>query len=202
LQPIKIAWTKSIIAFGKAGEDTLIDAVPLDEVTDIHIMQDGSMHIPVSYSLSNKAERVSSTSQADKSTQENDQNNSNQSHSQQSSTWIARLSRKGSACSKNLSANQSNDAHAHNGKGLTATGSVMIMTNDHGYNSGRKYYFQAKSDSDRREIVEILAARSKAARASKEAKGKLQRIRDRVSAFTKSDSFQYFFAFLIAMVRL
>jgi hypothetical protein len=76
------------------------------------------------------------------------------------------------------------------------------MTDDNGYNSGHKYYFQAKTDADRREIVDVLTARSSSARASKEAKGRMQKIRERVSTLITSDPFQYCFAFLIAMVRL
>jgi hypothetical protein len=197
-QPIKMAWTKSIIALGKLGEDTLIDAVPLDEVSEIHNMQEGASSISAS---ANPIEKGSST--LDLSNLENSQNKSKRSLTNQASSWMPRKNRKGLDSTKNLSAIQSNDGPpALIGKGLTAAVPVMlIMTDDHGYNSGRKYYFQAKSDADRREIVDTLSARSKAARTSKEAKGKVQKIRERVSAFTKSDIFQYFFAFLIAMVK-
>jgi hypothetical protein len=196
-QPVKVAWTKSIIALGKLSEDTLIDAVPLDEVSEIHVMHEGSSNIPVS----NHVEKVSST--ADMSNLENPQNNSKPTNSQHSFQWKPSVSLKRlDSAIKSLSAPQSNDAHDPPiAKGLAAAGPViLIMTDDKGYNSGRKYYFQTKSDVDRREIVDNLAARSKAARTSKEAKGKLQKIRERVSDIIKSDPFQYFFAFLIAMV--
>ncbi len=171
--------------------------MPLDEVSEIHIMQEASSNFPVS----NHVEKVSST--LDISNSENPQNNSKQTNSLQSQ-WMPRISLKRLDSIRNLSVPQSNDAQSHAiGKGLAAAGPViLIMTDDNGYNSGRKYYFQTKSDVDRREIVEVLAVRSKAARISKEAKGKMQRIRERVSAVTKSDSFQYFFALLIAMVTI
>jgi hypothetical protein len=193
-QPIKLAWTKTIIALGKLGEDTLIDAVPLDEVSDIHVMQEGSSMTPLPIQIEK------SSSAADL---ENSQTKSNQSLKHQSSMWMPRMSKKMLNSSKNLSAPQLNDAQPPCiGKGLTAGPMMLIMTDENGYNSGRKYYFQTKSDAERREIMDALVTRSKLARTSKEAKGKLERIRERVSDFTKSDSFQYFFAFLIAMVTM
>ena len=198
-QPIKIAWTKSIIALGKLGEDTLIDAVPIDEVSEIHNMQEGSSIISVSHCTASQVEKGSSI--ADMSNLENHQSNSKPSLLHQPSMWIPCLSRNGLDSSKNLTALQSKQAPVVMPK-LAAGCVTVIMTDDKGYNSGRKYYFQAKCDADRREIVDILAAKTKTARLSKEAKGKIQRIRERVSVLTKSDMFQYFFAFLIAMVRL
>ncbi len=196
-----MAWTKSIIAFGKLGERTLIDAVPLDEVTDVHVMQEASLHATVSHSAATPVEKTSSVSDMSCHGLDNSPGSPNQSPLRQPSLWISRFSLRGSENSKSLSAPQFNDALAPLVRGLAAAGSVMIMTDDNGYNSGRKYYFQTNNDADRRAIVDILAARSKAARASKEAKGKMQRVRERVGDLIKSDPFQYCFAFLIAMVR-
>jgi hypothetical protein len=178
---------------GKLDTGTLIDAVPLDEVSEIHIMQEGSSN------PANQVEKGSSS--LDMGSFENSQNNINTKVSQthQATMRMPRITRKTLESSKTLSGIRSNDGpSAPLGKGLGPV--MLIITDENGYNSGRKYYFQTKSDADRREIVEVLAARSKAARTSKEAKGRLQKIRERVSVVTKSDMFQYFFAFLIIMV--
>ncbi len=155
-------------------------------------MQEGSSN------PANQIEKGSSS--LDMGSFENSQNNINTRVSQthQATMRMPRITRKTSESSKSLSGIQSNDGPPGPlGKGLPV---MLIITDENGYNSGRKYYFQTKSDADRREIVEVLAARSKAARTSKEAKGRLQKIRERVSVVTKSDMFQYFFAFLITMV--
>ncbi len=117
--------------------------------------------------------------------------------------WVPRLSRKKSDIANKQSEIQPHDSNIHIGKGLSAARHVMfIRTDDNGYNSGRKYYLQTNTDANRREIVDSIAARSKAARIRKEAKGKLQRVRERVGALIKSNPFQYFFAVLIALVRI
>ncbi len=168
-------------------------------------MQENSSHISASQSSANQIEVAAGSSTSDISNVhiDNAQNNDNPPFSRKSSIRTSLKLRRKPEISQNPIDPQSRDVPNQVKKGLAGVRTAMlIMTDDKGYNSGRKYYFQANSDFQRREIVDILGARSKAARISKEAKGKLERIRERVGDIIKSDPFQYFFAFLIAMVRL
>ncbi len=163
-------------------------------------MQDNSSHTSATLERGNS---ISAGDMSKLSNSDNLQNNPKKTFSFQPSKWIPGKSRQGSEILQNPVDQQSKDMQTQVGKGLAGERYVLsIMTADDGYNSGRKYYFQANSDAERREIIDILAARSKAARLSKEAKGKIERIREIVGDVIKSNPFQYFFAFLIAMVRL
>ena len=82
----------------------------------------------------------------------------------------------------------------------SATYNLMIVTEEDGYNSGRKYCIQTDAEAERREIVELLTHKYKAAKKSKEAKSRFKKMRERIHRITTSDPFQYFFAMLIMVV--
>ena len=87
-----------------------------------------------------------------------------------------------------------------NPSAVSPTYSISIATVANGYNSGRRYYIRANSDAERREIVSQLTTKSRIARKSREAKGRLERVRDRVRLLVTSTPFQYLFAILITGV--
>ena len=65
------------------------------------------------------------------------------------------------------------------------------------YNSGRKYYIKTDSEANYNKVMEMLTKKAKKARSIKEAKTRLQKVRDRAAVVYASSPFQYLFAFLI-----
>ena len=185
-QPIKMAWTKSVVAFGKVADNTLIDAVPLDEVLTIHVMQDAN----VLSSVINTASELK-TSPVD-----------NAASAQQPKSAMSRIKSVARPTKPAATDLESSDlAKESSGKGsIMAPNTITIVTDHNGYNSGRKYYIQAQSDGDRRKIIATLSIKSKAAKKEKEAKGRMQRAKEKVAKLTRSKPFQYFFAILIVLV--
>ena len=79
--------------------------------------------------------------------------------------------------------------------------SFVLATEERGYNSGRKYYFQTSTDQQRKQIIAALTPKYKAARKSQQARSRLIRIKRKLVRILNSDPFQYFFASLIIAVR-
>ena len=65
------------------------------------------------------------------------------------------------------------------------------------YNSGRKYYIKTDSEDNHKKILVMLTEKAKKARSIKEAKTRLQKVRDSAAVVYASSPFQYLFAFLI-----
>ena len=185
-----MAWTKSLVAFGKAAERVLIDAVPLEEISDIHVMQDAS-------ALTNNGSEASMKVLSG--------DNTNPVQPTKGSLIKATTLRKNTKSATISSKQVTSDTEAVD-SAKDIVGSIMgpntitIMTDHNGYNSGRKYYVQAPSDMERRDIVAKLTARSKVAKKEKEAKGRMQQAKENVARLTGSKPFQYFFAILIVFV--
>jgi hypothetical protein len=104
---------------------------------------------------------------------------------------------------------QSNDSNLEpeneNGKSASANGEsakniFQIDTTKDGYNAGRTYKVQMKSDKDFGVVVDELAKLCRIAKDKAEAKSKFKRIQDRVSKVYDSDSVQRIFSALIFAV--
>ena len=174
-QKIKLAWTKAIIAFGKVAENRLIDAVPLSEIAHIHAMQDSNSSLPFAPGSAPKEIRDLAPASG---TQSN----------------LSMLGK--SMAFSGFRKDSTSLSEAQIAKGFT----LILMTDECGYNSGRKYYIQTNSDADRREIIQVLGKKCKAAKQSKNAKSRLDSVKATVRRLTTSNPFQYFFAMLIVAV--
>ena len=150
-----------------------MDAIPLEEISNIHAMQDfkskeadnatGSVSRPRIHSLlDNASNRIRALRKPDR---------------------------------EDRSADRPAAAQV-----VAPTHCIAITTEEGGYNSGRKYYLKASSEAERREIVQRLTRKYRAVRKSVEAKGRLRQIQDRALRLTSSRPFQYFFATLIITV--
>ena len=95
------------------------------------------------------------------------------------------------------------EALEHKGPAFaTAANCFQIMTDQKGYNSGRKYCIQVDSEAERDEIITTLTPACKHAKKRMEARSRLQTIKVKLSRIIDSKPFQYFFAFLIVAVGL
>ena len=142
-----MGWTKSVVAFGKLEDLVLIDAVPLDEISSIHIMQDGN-----GLNSGNSKNKFSSDSEIETG------ENTNQQQGSLSRVKSILIPRKQSVSD----CEYTDSAKEFLGKGsIMAPNVIMIVTDPLGYNSGRKYYLQAQTDSDRREFVTSLTTNSR-----------------------------------------
>jgi hypothetical protein len=79
--------------------------------------------------------------------------------------------------------------------------SFQIETTEEGYNAGRIYVIQMKSEKDFGAVVEDLTRLHKIARDKAEARTKFKRIQDRVSKIFDSNSVQRFFSLMIFTVN-
>jgi hypothetical protein len=173
-QPIILVWTKTIVAFGKAGEKCLIDAVPLSDISEVGLMQEISGPAGLGGSSLSPNERGGDDAP---------------NHALQS---IAHSLAKPRKVQRNLSVGMS--------EGTVASNNFFLVTEEEGYNSGRKYYIQANSDTERREIIEMLTKVFKAAKKAKELQSRYARVKEKLHRITSSNQFQYFFAMLILAV--
>jgi hypothetical protein len=184
-QPIKFVWTKTILGFGKLGENCLLDAVPLSDILEIDLMQ----------------ESFGSTSLQNRGSDEggDDGGEKTQALLKSSSIAIPRVLR--NATSKlNWPNDRPKDARGSFVLSPANSNNLSISTEEGGYNSGRKYYIHVNTDEERREIVQLLTKKFKAAKKMKEAKGRLKRMKEKLHRITTSNPFQYFFAMLIMTV--
>ena len=182
-QPIKLVWTKSIVAFGKAGEKSLFDAVPLSDISEVTLMQDISGPASIGTSVG------SNERGGDDSMKEASQNKSK-------AFAIPRKVRRMSSVGNNENPVKTPSAPP------AASNNLLIVTEEDGYNSGRKYYIQANSEFERRQIIDNLTSVYKAAKKSKEFLSRHKRMKENLLQITTSDPFQYFFAMLILAVSL
>ena len=190
-----MAWTKSLVAFGKVADSVLIDAVPLEEISSIHVMQDGNALTNNGTNTSNSVSEASSKVISGE--------NASTTVSKKRSLAKSNAMRGKSATMPGKQASsemETGDSTKDFAGSIMGPNTISIMTDHNGYNSGRKYYVQALSDADRREIVTHLLAKSKAAKKEKESKGRIQRAKEKVARLTGSKPFQYFFAILIVFV--
>jgi hypothetical protein len=77
----------------------------------------------------------------------------------------------------------------------------QIATDTNGYNSGRSYYLQAASASQKQEIIAHLQVFAKSARKRAEVKSYFRKTQDRVQMFYISRQFQTTAALLIVAVQ-
>ncbi len=77
----------------------------------------------------------------------------------------------------------------------------QIATDSNGYNSGRSYYLQAASESQKQEIINHLQVFARSARKKAEVKSYFRKTQDRVQAWYTSRQFQTGAALLIVAVR-
>jgi hypothetical protein len=150
-QPVRFVWTKTSAAFGKImGEDCrLMDAIPLEEIDHVHAMQDAKIKDPPPDAAPGAAPKRPSLLKT-------------------ASIHISRAIRSDSDAAADRPANPKLPA--------LPPSTVLIATVEKGYNSGRKYYLQAASEAQRREVVDALDGRVRAARKAREAKGRLRRL--------------------------
>lgn len=108
---------------------------------------------------------------------------------------------KTNSIAKSFKALRSSTGGSNEGIAMTLTSNnLLIVTEEGGYNSGRKYYIQTNSDSERREIADLLTVKFKAAKKSQEIKSRHKRMKENILRITSSNPFQYFFAMLIFAV--
>ena len=174
-----------MVAFGKVADSVLIDAVPLEEISNIYAIQDSNLLSNITSSGSDKSPVVE-----------------NGSITQQPKGALSRIKSVSLLPGKSTTTEPEaiESAKDSTGKGsIIAPNTITIVTDQNGYNSGRKYYVEA-AEADRREIISTLLSRARVAKKEKEAKGRMQRAREKVARLTGSKPFQYFFAILIVFV--
>jgi hypothetical protein len=104
----------------------------------------------------------------------------------------------------NLAQESENPASAHTTKGESANAkkTFLIETSEDGYNAGRMYILQVKTEKDFKAIIEDLTRLCKIAREKAEARSKFKKTQDRVSKIFNSNLVQGFFSLLIVAVRV
>jgi hypothetical protein len=102
----------------------------------------------------------------------------------------------------NLAPESENSASA-NTKGETANlkKTFLIETSEDGYNAGRVYIIQVKTEKDFGTVMEDLTRLCKIAREKAEARSKFKKTQDRVSKIFNSNLVQGFFSVLIVAVK-
>ena len=183
----KVVWTKEILAFSQEDKNTLLDSIPLPEISSVE-----EVGVPSNAHSRNKIASWKSTSLGGKAT--------------------SLLSRLGSGVKMLRGESNLPDANSHHDGAETGSqhsrsnnkflNAFLIKTIPGGYNSGREYHFRAESLEQNHVLVPALRAAAAAARRKAMARTRFRKSQEMIRQAYDSVFFQFAVAFLIIAVRL
>ena len=197
-----MAWTSTTVSFGNRGNAdsfSLVDAIPLDEIQAITDMS--------SANVDDGAKR-----QGKEAMEEPEHSRLELTHFANSGHILSAALIPGISIRESGQAQSSiNIVHKYRFRAQIVTendGYVLhadiierrLFEAKHAissYNSGRKYYIKTDSEANYNKVMEMLTKKAKKARSIKEAKTRLQKVRDRAAVVYASWPFQNLFAILI-----